>query len=113
MHEAGRHGSGKGSAKADRADTWGLRGSGAFRLGENARGYRKGHGAEATGWFAVKPSDHVSLSVRVLAKRFGNYSGADAAYGNPMMVPTARADLRGGTRVDLPVGSTSTFPADR
>ena len=84
--------------------SWGLQGSGVFRLGENARGYRKGHAAEATGWFAVKPSRRASLSIRVLAKRFGNYSGADAAYGNPMMVPTVRTELRGGTRVDLPVG---------
>lgn len=90
--------------------SWGLQASGAFRLGENGRGYRKGHDAEATGWFAVKPSDKVSLSVRALAKRFGNYSGADAAYGNPMMVPTVRADLRGGTRVDLPLGLNVYFP---
>lgn len=90
--------------------SWGLQGSGAFRLGENARGYRRGHDAEATGWFAVKPAERASLSVRVLARRFGNYSGADAAYGNPMMAPTVRADLRGGTRVDLPLGLNVYFP---
>lgn len=90
--------------------SWGLQASGLFRLGENARGYRKGHGAEATGWFAARPSDQISLSLRVLAQRFGNYSGADAAYGNPMMAPTVRADLRGATRVDLPVGLNVYFP---
>lgn len=66
--------------------------------------WRLRHVAEATGWFAVKPFQRASLSVRVLAKRFGNYSGADAAYGNPMMVPTVRTELRGVTRVELPVG---------
>lgn len=90
--------------------SWGLQGSGLFRLGENARGYRKGHGAEATSWFGVKLSDRASLSARILARRLGNYSGADAAYGNPTMVPTVRTELRGGTRIDLPVGLNAYFP---
>lgn len=91
--------------------SWGVQASGAFRLGENVRGYRKGHAAEATGWFAVKPSnERASLSIRVLARRIGNYSGADAAYGNPMMIPTVRTELRGGTRIDLPLGLNVYFP---
>ena len=90
--------------------SWGLQGSGVFRLGENSRGYRKGHAGEAMGWFAVKATDWISLSVRAMAKRSGNYSGADAAYGNPMMAPTVRSELRGGTRVDLPLGANVYFP---
>ncbi len=81
-----------------------------MQLGENSRGYRKGHAGEAMGWFAVKATDWISLSVRAMAKRSGNYSGADAAYGNPMMAPTVRSELRGGTRVDLPLGANVYFP---
>lgn len=83
--------------------SWGLQTMATLRLGENARGYRMGHGADATAWFAVRPGDRLSLSARLLARRWGNYAGHDEAYGQPMMVPTVRAELRGGTRIDVPV----------
>lgn len=90
--------------------SWGLQTMAALRLGENSRGYRMGHGADATAWLAVRPGDRLSLSARLLARRWGNYAGHDDAYGHPMMVPTVREELRGGTRIDVPVGLNVYFP---
>ncbi len=90
--------------------SWGLQALGTLRLGENSRGYRKGHASDLTGWFAVRPAKRVSLSARLLLRRWGNYAGHDLAYGNPMMVPTVREELRGGTRVDIPLGLNIHFP---
>ena len=84
--------------------SWGIQGSAVVRLGENRRGYRRGHGMEGTGWMAVKTSNWISVSGRIQMRRWGNYSGHDEAYGNPMMVPTVRESLRGGTRIDMPLG---------
>ncbi len=36
--------------------------------------------------------------------------GHDEAYGNPMMVPTVREELRGGRRIDVPLGLNFYFP---
>ncbi len=84
--------------------SWGLQGMGRLRAGNNSRGYRKGHGATVTGWFALRPSQVLGLSVRAEWRHWGNYSGHDSAYTNPMMAPTIRAELRGGRRLDFPVG---------
>ena len=90
--------------------SWGFQAMGTLRLGENSRGYRKGHGTDLTGWFAVKPGERVSLSARLLLQRWGNYAGHDHAYHHPMMVPTVREELRGGTRIDIPLGFNIYFP---
>jgi len=90
--------------------SWGLQGMGTLRLGQNSRGYRKGHATDLTGWFAVKPGERLSLSARMLLRRWGNYAGHDHAYHHPMMVPTVREELRGGTRVDIPLGFNIYFP---
>lgn len=90
--------------------SWGLQGMSTLRLGENSRGYSKGNVTEATGWFAVKAAGQLSLSARVFFLNRANYSGHDEAYGNPMMVPTVREALRGGTRVDVPLGLNIYFP---
>lgn len=90
--------------------SWGIQGKGTFRLGENSRGYRKGNGTEATAWFAYRASSQLSVSARVFATMWGDYSGHDDAYGNPMMVPTVREELRGGTRLDIPLGMNIYFP---
>ncbi len=84
--------------------SWGLQGMGRLRTGNNKRGYRRGHGATVTGWFALRPWQVLGLSVRTEWRQWGNYSGHDSAYANPMMAPTIRAELRGGRRLDLPVG---------
>ena len=93
----------------DRA-SWGLQGRGTFRLGENARGYAKGAESEATLWLAFRPGDMLSVSARVLGRSWGDYRGHDAAYAHPMMVPTVNEALRGGRRVDVPLGLNLYFP---
>ena len=90
--------------------SWGLQGMGTLRLGENSRGYTVGNVTEGTAWFAVKAADQVSLSARVLVRNWGDYSGHDEAYGHPMMVPTIREELRGGLRLDVPLGLNVYFP---
>ena len=90
--------------------SWGFQGMGRLRMGENSRGYRQGHSAMGTAWFAFKPSDMLSLSVRGEWRLWGDYAGRDAAYMNPMMAPTVREDLRGGRRLDVPLGLNLYFP---
>ena len=46
---------------------------------------------------------HVSTSLRLSARDTGSIDGADSAL-NPMMVPTADPDLRGGSVVDAGFG---------
>jgi len=89
--------------------SWGVQGKGTFRINQNSRHYRMGHGSQGTAWVAFLPSDYVSFSARVLASKWGSYDGADENL-NPRMIPTARADLRGGQRLDLPVGVNVYFP---
>ncbi len=90
--------------------SWGLQGMGTVRLGTNSRGYALGDVAEGTAWFAVKATDQLSLSARVLVRNWGDYSGHDEAYDNRMMVPTIREELRGGFRMDAPLGLNVYFP---
>lgn len=89
--------------------SWGAQGKATFRVGQNSRQYRMGHGSQGTAWVAFLPSDYVSFSARVLASKRGSYDGSDEGL-NPKMTPAARADLRGGQRLDLPVGVNVYFP---
>ena len=75
--------------------SWGFQGMGRLRMGENSRGYRQGHAALGTAWFALRPSDMFSLSVRAEWRLWGDYSGHDAAYMNPMMAPTSGKTFAG------------------
>ncbi len=84
--------------------SWGLQARGAIRMGENDRGYRQGNTVEGTAWLALKTTEYLSVSARVLLQNWGDYSRHDAAYRNPMMVPTVREDLRGGVRMAVPLG---------
>lgn len=73
---------------------------------DNDQGYRLGDRYEATAWVAKPIGESFSLSFRVKYEDWGNISGVDEGL-NPMMqnlVPTARADLRGGSALDLSVG---------
>ena len=91
--------------------SWGAQAKGTFRLGENDRGWTAGNVIEGTAWLALKLSDRFSASVRGAFRSWGDVDGADPAFTNPMMVPTARADLRAGKRFDLPLGVNFSFPA--
>ncbi len=88
----------------NRTWSWGLQGMGRLRLGENSRGYRRGHGAMGTAWIAIRPLGALGLSARAEGRMWGDHSGHDAAYMNPTMTPTVREDLRGGRRLDVPLG---------
>jgi len=83
--------------------SYGAQATATFQAGENSRDYKVGNRFAGTAWLAVRPATNISFSARGKYTAVGNYSGADAAL-NPMMVPTARPDLRGGSRVDVPLG---------
>jgi hypothetical protein len=89
--------------QADRF-SWGAQASGTIRLGENSEEYRLGNRGLATAWVAGKWANGFSTSLRAEAQTWANISGADPEL-NPMMVPTADSDLRGGTRVDGLIGA--------
>ena len=84
--------------------SWGLQAIGTIRMGENDRGYALGNAAEGSFWVAAKLMERLSVSARVSGRSWGDYEGHDAAYGNPMMVPTVREELRAGRRIDVPLG---------
>lgn len=87
------------------ADGWsaGAQANATWRLGKNDEGYRLGDEYKATAWAAKNLNENVSVSARLEGKHWGEIDGRDAAL-NPMMVPTARADFSGGTRVDALIG---------
>lgn len=88
-----------------RAWSWGVQGIGTVRLGENDRGWTQGNRLDATAWLGVPLMRDLSVSLRGAASSWGDVEGVDpAASVNPMVVPTARTDLRGGTRIDAGVG---------
>jgi len=82
---------------------WGLQARSTLRLGENDRDYTLGNRYRATGWLQYRLFDELSASVRIDAQRWENVEGADPAL-NPNMIYTADPDLRGGTRIDIPLG---------
>jgi len=89
--------------------SYGVQAMGRFHLGENDRGYAVGDRLEGTGWLAVKANEWFSFSARAKYQVWNDYSGVDTSL-NPMMVPTARTDLRGGKRFDVPVGVNFLVP---
>jgi hypothetical protein len=84
--------------------SWGVQGRYVKQLGENDRGWSVGDRAMGTGWLGVRATDRLSFSARGKYQMWTDYSGADAAFTNLMMVPTVRTDLRGGKRLDLAPG---------
>jgi len=83
--------------------SWGAKADGILRFGKNDEGYRLGNEYIANLWAAKNVSEEVNLSARIEGKSWGDVNGKDSDL-NPMMVPTARADLRGGTRADALFG---------
>lgn len=85
--------------------SWGAQAIGTVRIGSNDHDYTLGNRVDATAWGAVRLNEWVSASLRGHLATWGDVDGQDPAPSvNPAQVPTARADLRGGTRFDLPVG---------
>lgn len=74
-----------------------------LRFGKNDEGYRLGNEYAATAWAAYRLGARASVSFRLDGKAWGNIHGRNDEL-SPTMVPTARADLRGGERIDALVG---------
>jgi hypothetical protein len=89
----------------DQHESWsfGAQAGARIRLDENSQDYKLGNEYSATAWSAARLNRRASVSIRALATTWGDISGADPEL-NPMMVPTARTDLRAGTRIDLLIG---------
>jgi hypothetical protein len=67
-----------------------------IRLDENNRNYTLGDRFDLSAWIAHPMGENFSVSARVSYANWGDIDGADSGL-NPMMVPTARTDLRGGS----------------
>jgi len=83
--------------------SWGSQALATIRLGENSNDYTLGDRLEVSGWVGHKLCQASNLTLRLDGQTWGNIEGADPDL-NPMMVPTADPDLRGGTRLDLLAG---------
>lgn len=88
---------------------WGAQAIGTIRLGDNDNDYSLGDRLDATMWITKNVTQWVSTSVRTAWSSWGNIDGSDKRL-NPMMVPTARTDLRGGEKLDLGLGITVNIP---
>jgi len=77
--------------------------TGEFFLNDNDADYRLGNRAELNAWGAFVANDWWSLSLRGRYWNRSNIEGSDDRL-NPMMVPTADPDLRGGSGLDAALG---------
>ena len=83
--------------------SWGAQGTATLRTGENDNEYTLGNRLQITAWAARQFATNWSGSLRLDFQDWDDIDGADPDL-NPMMVPTANPDLRGGQRTDLGVG---------
>ena len=90
--------------------SWGVSGNAKIRSGTNSEAYALGNEFQFDTWLARKWNDRLSSYLRVESKVAGNIDGADAEL-NPMMVPTANPNLRGGERINLRVGTSVYTPS--
>ncbi|MFP6739373.1 MAG: hypothetical protein VCD34_11600, partial [Planctomycetota bacterium] len=97
--------------------SWGAQATSVIRLGENGEGYSLGNRFRATTWYSSKLSDTLSASARIEGTTWGNIDGQDDELtpepGENWMSPNARADLRGGERVDILFGLNIFLDTDR
>lgn len=84
-------------------NSWGNKADIIVRLDDNDRDYKLGNSIALNSWYSFGFSEKSTLSVRLKLLDWDNISGADTAL-NPMMVPTADANLRAGTRADVLLG---------
>lgn len=82
--------------------SWGEQFIYTISTGENDRNYRFGNELKASAWAARKWNDFISSSIRLAYKNWDDVEADNAAMMVP--VPTARADLRAGERLDLGLG---------
>ena len=86
--------------------SYGAQGNVVLRLGDNDRDYSLGNRFGAEFWAAYLLQERVSISGRLDAQVWDHVDGADGVL-NPMMVPTADPNRRGGKRVDGLVGANA------
>jgi len=84
-------------------NSWGNKADVVVRLNDNDRDYKLGSSIELSSWYSHALNDKNTLSVRLKLLNWGNISGEDADI-NPMVVPTADANLRAGSRADVLLG---------
>lgn len=82
---------------------WGTQAKIITRTEDNDRDYRAGNKVNLTGWYSYSIDNKNSTSIRMNIEDWENISGADTEL-NPVMVPTADANLRAGTRADILLG---------
>ncbi len=95
----------------------GAQGLATIRLGDNDRSYTLGNRFDTTAWVSYLLHPSVSVSGRLSYAHWGDIDGADSRL-NPMMVPTVRTDLRGGSETTAWFGlnweiPTGTFAGHR
>ena len=79
---------------------WGFSTSARIRLGKNYRGYSLGDQTDVQTWLTKKLTRSAAVEFRLHHIIWDNIDGVDAEL-NPLVVPTARTDLRGGSRTDF------------
>ncbi len=82
---------------------WGGHVEGTVRLGRNDNDYSAPDEVNATTWLTHQLNNYCITYARLDGKAWSNIDGADPAL-NPMMVPTADPNRRGGERIDMGVG---------
>ncbi len=89
--------------------SWGGQAGATLRLGENDDDYTLGNVYGASIWGARRWTDWVSSSVRLSGDIIEDIDGADPRL-NPLVVPTADPDLRGGEVLSLGMGLNFLVP---
>lgn len=83
--------------------SWGAQLNSLLRLGNNSEDYRLGNRIGFTAWISKDLAQSFSTSLRISGQRWGNIRNQDKEL-HPMMIPTARRDLRGGQSLDALIG---------
>ncbi len=89
--------------------SWGSQAQDVLRLSENDEDYTLGDQWRITAWTAYQFNNQFSTSLRIAHVDWDDIDGTDPEL-NPMMVPTADPDRRGGNRTDVGIGINLFIP---